>query len=99
MEPTRPPTSILHLTCSKSHLLHFVANKMDKEILSHLYVPSMKALVEIKQPRTHALGKQDFRKFLQQELARRCAKNPGYSLRAFATSLQINPSTLSHILN
>lgn len=39
-----------------------------------------------------------FREFLQQELARRCADNPQYSLRAFARSLRIDHSTLSQIL-
>ncbi|GAB4147675.1 MAG: hypothetical protein Tsb009_20960 [Planctomycetaceae bacterium] len=39
-----------------------------------------------------------FREFLQRELARRCADNPQYSLRAFAKSLRIDHSTLSQIL-
>lgn len=39
-----------------------------------------------------------FREFLQQELARRCAANPHYSLRAFAKSLSVDHSTLSQIL-
>jgi len=41
----------------------------------------------------------DFRIFLQEELARRCKKNPKYSLRAFARYLQVEPSFLSKILN
>lgn len=40
----------------------------------------------------------DFRLFLQQELARRCARNPQYSLRAFANFLAIDHSTLSQLL-
>lgn len=36
--------------------------------------------------------------YLQDELTRRCRKNGGYSLRSFARSLQMNPSTLSQIL-
>jgi plasmid maintenance system antidote protein VapI len=40
----------------------------------------------------------DFRLYLQQELMRRCAKNPKYSLRSFAKSLGLQPPTLSHIL-
>lgn len=40
----------------------------------------------------------DFRLFLQQELARRCARNPQYSLRAFANFLGIDHSTLSQLL-
>ncbi len=39
-----------------------------------------------------------FREFLQHELARRCADNPQYSLRAFAKSMRIDHSTLSQIL-
>ena len=39
-----------------------------------------------------------FREFLQRELARRCADNPQYSLRAFARSLRTDHSTLSQIL-
>ncbi|MBI3406181.1 MAG: TIGR02147 family protein [Acidobacteria bacterium] len=38
------------------------------------------------------------RSFLQQELARRCAKNPQYSLRAFARQLGMDHSTLSQVL-
>lgn len=41
----------------------------------------------------------DFRLFLQNELVRRCQKNPKYSLRAFAKSLQMDFSTLAKILN
>ncbi|MGH7178087.1 MAG: DUF4423 domain-containing protein [Tepidisphaeraceae bacterium] len=40
----------------------------------------------------------DFRQHLQAELARRCARNSRYSLRAFALSLRVNHSTLSQIL-
>jgi uncharacterized protein (TIGR02147 family) len=40
----------------------------------------------------------DFRRHLQAELARRCAKNPNYSLRAFAKNLGVNHSTLSQIM-
>ncbi|MFL5813469.1 MAG: TIGR02147 family protein [Bdellovibrionia bacterium] len=40
----------------------------------------------------------DFRLYLQQELMRRCAKNPKYSLRSFAKALGLQPPTLSHIL-
>lgn len=42
---------------------------------------------------------QDFRLYLQDELLRRCQKNPHYSLRAFAKALSIGPSALSDILN
>lgn len=41
----------------------------------------------------------DFRLYLQNELIRRCQKNPHYSLRAFARTLQIEASALSKILN
>ena len=41
----------------------------------------------------------DFRLYLQNELIRRCQKNPHYSLRAFARILQIDASALSKILN
>ncbi len=40
-----------------------------------------------------------FRQYLQQELANRCLRNPGYSLRAFAKSLGISHSSLSRILS
>src|SRR5947209_9956192 len=39
-----------------------------------------------------------FRALLRVELARRCAKNPRYSLRAFARSLEIDHATLSQLL-
>ncbi|RZA06617.1 MAG: TIGR02147 family protein [Proteobacteria bacterium] len=41
----------------------------------------------------------DFRSFLQQELIRRCDRNPNYSLRSFAKTLAISSSALSAILN
>jgi hypothetical protein len=37
--------------------------------------------------------------FLRKELARRQAKNPSYSLRAFANHLDLHASALSRILN
>lgn len=39
-----------------------------------------------------------FRLFLQSELAQRCARNPNYSLRAFAMHLDVDHSTLSQWL-
>ena len=39
-----------------------------------------------------------FRVFLQEELAQRCARNPRYSLRAFARYLTLDHSTLSQML-
>ncbi|MGE0431978.1 MAG: TIGR02147 family protein [Planctomycetota bacterium] len=39
-----------------------------------------------------------FRLYLQAELARRCATNPQYSLRAFALDLDIDHATLSQLL-
>src|SRR4051812_16903310 len=39
-----------------------------------------------------------FRELLQAELARRCAKNPRYSLRSFADQLRIDHATLSQLL-
>jgi uncharacterized protein (TIGR02147 family) len=39
-----------------------------------------------------------FRSILQRELARRCSKNPQYSLRAFAKYLEVDHSTLSQYL-
>jgi hypothetical protein len=39
-----------------------------------------------------------FRLFLQEELGRRCARNPRYSLRAFAKYLGIDHATLSQIV-
>ena len=40
----------------------------------------------------------DLRAFLRNELANRCARNPRYSLRAFARHLGIDHSTLSQLL-
>ncbi len=42
---------------------------------------------------------QDFRSFLQDELEKRCKKNPRFSLRAFARTLEVEPSALSKILH
>src|SRR5215217_8006129 len=39
-----------------------------------------------------------FRQVLQEELAQRCARNPRYSLRAFARYLTLDHSTLSQLL-
>jgi predicted enzyme related to lactoylglutathione lyase/transcriptional regulator with XRE-family HTH domain len=39
-----------------------------------------------------------FRHFVQAEIARRCAKNPRYSLRALARALAIDPATLSQLV-
>jgi transcriptional regulator with XRE-family HTH domain len=39
-----------------------------------------------------------FRLLLQSELARRCSRNPQYSLRSFAHQLDVDPSTLSQWL-
>lgn len=43
-------------------------------------------------------SKTSFRKLLQQELLKRCEKNPRYSLRAFAKTLQVSHATLSHLI-
>ncbi len=40
----------------------------------------------------------DFKNRLRQELVDRCKRNSSYSLRAFATHLELDPSTLSKIL-
>lgn len=40
-----------------------------------------------------------FRRFLQEELIDRCRRNEAYSLRSFARSLDISPSSLSRLLN
>lgn len=37
--------------------------------------------------------------YLRQELSKRCKKNQGYSLRAFARDLKIDPASLSSVLN
>ena len=39
-----------------------------------------------------------FRRFVQAEIARRCAKNPRYSLRACARALELDPATLSQLV-
>ena len=41
----------------------------------------------------------NFRLWLQRQLTDRCKRNPRYSLRAFAKSLEVDPSTLSQILS
>lgn len=41
----------------------------------------------------------NFKEYLQEELILRCKKNPAYSLRSFAKSLDISPSFLSKVLN
>jgi uncharacterized protein (TIGR02147 family) len=46
-----------------------------------------------------ALKTNDFRSYLQQELIRRCDRNPNYSLRSFAKTLDISSSALSGILS
>lgn len=40
-----------------------------------------------------------YRQYLKEELKRRTERNPRYSLRAFATALEINAGTLSRILS
>lgn len=42
--------------------------------------------------------KKDYRQWLQNELERRCAKNPKYSLRSFARDLNLSPARLSDVL-
>ncbi|MFL5812300.1 MAG: TIGR02147 family protein [Bdellovibrionia bacterium] len=49
-------------------------------------------------PHSSGLESRDFRRYLQQELIRRCEKNPGYSLRSFARSLGIHHTTLSRLI-
>lgn len=46
-----------------------------------------------------AIKQEEFRLFLQGELVRRCQSNGRYSLRAFARTLDIEPSALSKLLN
>lgn len=43
--------------------------------------------------------RKDFREILQDELINRCRKNPSYSLRAFAKSLNIGSSSLSKLIH
>jgi uncharacterized protein (TIGR02147 family) len=40
-----------------------------------------------------------YKKCLQEELSRRCEKNPNYSLRAFAKACSVSPGELSQILS
>jgi plasmid maintenance system antidote protein VapI len=42
---------------------------------------------------------QEFKSYLQQEFVKRTAKNPAYSLRAFARQLKINHATLSTMIS
>ncbi|MBS1986291.1 MAG: TIGR02147 family protein [Bdellovibrionales bacterium] len=46
-----------------------------------------------------ATSPQDYRKLLAREFTVRRAKNPRYSLRAFARFLEVTPATLSKVLN
>ena len=41
----------------------------------------------------------DLKEYLNEELVLRCQKNPSYSLRSFAKSLDVSPSFLSKLLN
>lgn len=41
---------------------------------------------------------ESFRHFVQAEIARRCARNPRYSLRACAKALDLDPATLSQLV-
>lgn len=50
----------------------------------------METIEEVKEP---------IRELLKEELAKKCLKNPTYSLRAFAKYLEISPSYLSALLN
>lgn len=43
-------------------------------------------------------GVPDYQSFLRGELARRCERNPRYSLRAFCRSLSMDPGAMSRIL-
>lgn len=46
-----------------------------------------------------AEAEQNFRRLLQDRLLESCRKNPQYSLRSFARSLDVSPSALSAMLN
>ncbi len=59
-------------------------------------ITHVKANVSAATPPLDSVG--SFRGFLQAELARRCARNPRYSLRSFARHLGVDHSTLSQIL-
>lgn len=48
---------------------------------------------------TTNLQPQNFKSFLQEELIKRCRNNKNYSLRAFAKSLGIGPSSLTEMLH
>jgi uncharacterized protein (TIGR02147 family) len=45
------------------------------------------------------MEKQLFRNILQEEIAKRCEKNPRYSLRAFSKALGLDPAAMSRILS
>jgi len=45
------------------------------------------------------LSAPSFRQLLQTELVDRCRSNPNYSLRSFARSLKVEPSSLSQMIN
>src|SRR5579862_226766 len=43
--------------------------------------------------------KSAYQHYLKEELARRCEKNPSYSLRAFAKACHLSPGELSQVLS
>ncbi|MGE3973732.1 MAG: TIGR02147 family protein [Bdellovibrionales bacterium] len=55
--------------------------------------------VSVKSKKLKSSEALSFRRLLQEELVSRCRSNPNYSLRAFARSLNIEPSALSQILS
>jgi uncharacterized protein (TIGR02147 family) len=81
---------------ANSLLPHFVAILLANKPSSLYKTPMLQKATSRAMPFETRAG--NFRHLLQKELLNRCEKNPQYSLRSFAKSLEIDPSTLSQIL-
>ncbi len=55
--------------------------------------------LKLAQPSSTHIVMQEFKTYLQQEFVKRTAKNPSYSLRAFAKHLGVNHATLSSLIS
>lgn len=66
---------------------------IDIERHCFVYRPSMETTTQIKNPDAVRITE-----ILRDELARRCKKNPAYSMRSFSKTLGIHPSVMSLVL-
>ena len=63
------------------------------------YIRCMQTETSSKEKIKNKTTLREFRSFLQDKLTERCSRNPNYSLRSFAKSLQISAAALSDMLN